>query len=50
MKITRLLVVFFILFGSAMPLTHAVNQPASTAKLAPALNCCDFCPPICPAK
>jgi hypothetical protein len=49
-KITRLLLVFFILFGSAMPLNHAVNQPAGTAKLAPALNCCDFCPPICPAK
>jgi len=49
-KITRLLVVFVILFGSAMPLTHAGKQPVGTAKLSPALDCCTLCPPICPAK
>ncbi|MBZ5492734.1 MAG: hypothetical protein LAO76_17565 [Acidobacteriia bacterium] len=50
MKITRLLVVFFILFGSAMPLTHAVNQPVRAAKLSPALDCCSVCPPLCPPQ
>jgi hypothetical protein len=49
-KITRLLVAFFILFGSAMPLSHAGNQQVSAAKLSPVLDCCNPCPPLCPPR
>ena len=46
-KITRLLVVFFILLGSAMPLSHAGNK-AVRAAASSAFDCCNPCPPLCP--
>ena len=48
MKITRLLVVLFVVFGSAIPLSHAGNQSVRAAAKSHTLNCCDICPPICP--
>jgi len=50
MKITRLLVAFFILFGSAITLSHAGAQPVRAVAATPALDCCNPCPPICPPK
>ena len=50
MKITRLLAVFFVLFGSAITLSHAGSQSVSAAAKSHTLTCCDLCPPLCPAK
>lgn len=48
MKITRLLVVLFVVFGSAIPLSHAGNQSVRAVAPSHTLKCCEICPPICP--
>jgi hypothetical protein len=50
MKTTRLLVTFFVLFGSAITLSHGGNQLVSAAAPSPALDGCNPFPPLCPAK
>lgn len=48
MKITRLLVAFFVLFGSAITLSHAGSHLVSAVAPSHTLDCCNPCPPLCP--